>query len=163
MGCVIGISLILLGPTISGLLWRASHAHSVSFDGYQIAVPFPFLLRAQRDGMQLLRLRPAWAWPFYRGESILITRNQRHNNVERWRADAESAVEGQGSTGVNAFDLQFAGSPVRCIQTAQHGGQVQTSIVCVNNGDLILQYFGDDRGVSGFRQFLNNGIRPANP
>ena len=92
----------------------------------------------------------------------MITKRQRPNDLAKWRRDAPNAFRRAGEIDVKAFDLDFAGSPIPCIQRFVGDTQVRISITCVNDGDLIIGYFGDEKGVSDFREILKDDVRRAN-
>lgn len=159
IGCAIVLLVYPFGWRIAAALWHVAHPRSYHFAGYEITVPLQFVVRPIDNGIILLRLKPAFAWPPWHGEAIEITGHQGMLDIKRWRSASPSAFNANGFTNSTAVDLQFAGSPIRCVQSSS--SDFEASLFCVSDSGLDLQYFGGKRGISDFRNFLEVDVRPA--
>lgn len=159
--CGIGLLLAGLGPTIVAGYWHLTHNRWQRFGIYEIQAPSPFIFRKKANGVELVRARAGFSPTFYQFESIQITKRNGEVDSAKWRDAALRNAQHDGYSGVKAYDLAFDGSIVACIERLAAGSQVRTSVLCANNGDIYIEYFGDEEGVSDMREILQ-GVRRIN-
>jgi hypothetical protein len=159
--CAIGLLIGFSAPSLVAAFWHATHNRVQQFDIYEFPVPLSFILRRQENGIELLRAKPVFSSSFFQFELIRITKHLGQISIKQWRDAAPRTFLRDGFTGVKAYDLQFGGSPVSCVEYFVGRSQVRTTVLCVNDGDIYIEYFGDAQGVSDLREFLQD-VRLAN-
>lgn len=160
--CAIGLLLAVLGPSLVAVFWHATHKSVQRFDKLNIPVPFSFVALSRREnGINLLRAKPVFSSSFYQFESIQITKHEGQVSLDKWRASALRSALGDGYGGVKAYDLQLGDLPMACVERVAGGSQVHTTVLCANDGDIYVQYFGDAPGISDMRELLQK-VRRSN-
>jgi len=154
--------LVVLGPSLVACAWHLTHSRTQRFEGFEISVPASFFFSRKEDEAWLLRGRTILSKSPYRFELVKIRRHNGPINIDLWKARGKSTFIQKGETGVETYDLPFAGSQIYCIEMDEHAETFRRSAICGDARNFIIQYFGDRDGRSEIQDALRD-VKYANP
>lgn len=149
------VMLIIFGPYLWTLGWHLTHSKTENVSGYQITIPENFFKLAQKDRIQLLRMRTVFKPELWKFTSIQIEKRPGFADVNKLDWDSVRNDERQQGKFVSSFKMNIAGSEAECLRMIPNKTQEDdVSIWCLNSNGLVVSYFGDGSDVDQFRLFM---------